>query len=571
MSFDLRYNGILLKSVLTREFIQAPRNDASGTDAMFQDFTVGVETVVSLAALTAAIQNLGISGAGVGGGSSGQVLQSARLKLMEHRGLLQYYQDGQLVLESDANRDCDNGPHVIDCRITKFSPATLKIIFTIRCSLVDCTNNPTAVISNRWSCADDVDANLVTTRTWRGRLRVSNIVNNPHAFRNMVVPVLNLGWKRQRMSFLAETNGLELAYEIEDRQLLGDAPPPFVVSMNGMHTEALNMGGQTGKANISVRLDGSPGADRFYMLERCAQIIHAKAAIGNGSTGFFREFAMTEYFGEGINSVEARAVIERWNQGNSQVGSIATLTIGKRLIDLNLPDYLPGAVYNDGPYGSASLTGLFICRLQSPCVNDHAMPQIANEQQEGTYSTSGADQTPDTVQFSTGSIPSDWGTIPYSYDHQQAIYSHCKIESHYFGNDGRVFCPIAKGGGTFGDGAATIAPVRIHPRTAKRVIRCEMERIGDWPKIWKPSDFADSTSIVHYIGKFDFNFRPPEFIGDGRAMFGADANYVFGLSRPPKDSESYQVGSQPWDTTNASGNQYPAAAFIEQGDGKALG
>lgn len=572
-SFKVYYNGITLLNVLTREFTQSPVNDASGTDALFQKFRMSFETIANLEALSAAVQNIGISGAGVGGGNASQVMRSAELRLMEHRGEFVFYQDGLEILRSDANIDVDSGPHVIEARVTRFSRATVKIVFSIECSLVDCTNTPSSVISNRWGCADDIDENHVTTRTWRGRLRVSHITRNPHAFRNLVVPAIQLGWKRRKMSFVTDPGGLELAYEIEDRQLLGDAPPPYAIRMGGTQTESLNMGGQTGKANIVVRLDGPPGVDRRYLLVKACQIIHAKAAINSSTGGFFRELHLSENFGDDVNSVEVRAVVERWNQESSQLGeagAMSLVTIGKPLRELNLEGYVDGAVWTAGAYGTATLAGLFICRLQTPCNDDHAMPQISGQQAEGSANGQGRDQEQTVVQQAEGIIPDDWGSIGYSDDHKQAVYSHAKIESHYVVNEGFILCPIAKGGGSFADNGDTLAAVRIHPRTATRRVRVELERVGSPPKIWEPANFTDSAGVVHYLKGFSPNFRPPESLGDGRTIYAVDADYLFGLSRPPKLGE-YQTGSMPWDMSSASGNAFPQSAFIPLNDQKGIG
>ena len=572
MSFDLTYNGVKLANVLTREFVQTPHRDPSGTDILYQHFRIGVEAIVNADSLAAGLANLGVvsDGAPIGGGTTGQILQSARAKLMEERGALKYYQNGVAVVDVSPINDCNNGPKPISIHTTRLSEKTFKVVFVIECAIVDCTSFPSTVLNNRWSCVDDVDEDFVTTRSWRGRLRLSSAITSAHAFRNLVVPVLQVGWKRVSMNFLAEPNGLELAYEITDRQMLGDSAPFPATKMSGTHVESLDQAGTTGTANITVNLTGPPGCDRRGLLVRCGQILNAKLALGTLNEGWITSLSFTEYFGDQQNSVSGNVVARRkmsegqtGNLTSAAMGAMSLKTIGAPMREYNLEFYADGGSYLTGPY-PATTTGLFACYLQSPCVDQHAMPQASDGTPNisGTQEASGSNDSP-SISANQGTIPDDFAKPPnYSQEHSAAIYTHAVIESHYLVNEGFRCIPIAKPGGSFADDKDTLAAVRLFPRTAKRVVKIQVERIGEPPSIWKPQNFEDANGIKHYLLDFTPNFRPPETTGDGHLMNVVDAEYLFGLSRPPKDGEPYQIGSLPWDTSSANSNSFPSASLI---------
>lgn len=336
--------------------------------------------------------------------------------------------------------------------------------------------------------------------------------------------------------------------------MLGDAPPPFVCRMSGSHTEGVDMSGMTGKGMVSVRLDGPPYCDKKYLLQKAAQIIYLKAGIADTHEGHFTDFTFTDHFGEGVNSVEARATFKKHADTAEAFGALVTKTIGKPMATLNLPDYKPGEAYTDGPYSTATLTGLFICQLQSPCEDNHAMPQVADQQPEGYQVSYGTDQAETPVSVSEGSISDGFFPVVTSADHQAAIYTHAKVESHYDIDDGRVFLPVASAESDLA--TDSLAAVRIHKRTATRTVKVELERIGEQPQLWKLTDFEDANGIKHYLKRFRPNFRPPEQGGDGRAVHVADAEYVFALSRAPKDAEKYSAGTLPWTTPSVGDNKY---------------
>lgn len=586
MATAVSYQGVVLSNVLTRDFDQTIVRDDSNTDKWFSRFRVTVEGLANASILTAAVVNLGITGAGVAGTVPGRVFRTAGTRLAEDRGEFIYYEDGIEVLKSNPSLDADNGPKVSNLKITHVSSATVKVQFTIECCLVDCQidNPPFNVIGNRWSSADDYDDSFRCTRTWRGKLRMGSSKFSPHSFRPLVVPPLQYGWRRSRMHFIGEANSLELGYEVTDQQLMGDAPPWPAAKMQIAHSEGFAITGAKGFSNFSIHLEGLPGVDRKQMIGWGISIMIAKMFGQSGNvTRFFRQVVVTEHNGDSVSAVDISAQLEKLASADSvglvtnpirAIGAAGIERMGGSLRELGLSNYDAGLTINLGSSGNATLAGMFGAYLQTPCSSQHGMFSEGTTPvpQDGDY---GRDNQQDTqVSYTDGPVPPAMD-IPYSQDQQEAMYIHAVINSRYDVYDGRVFCPIAKGGGqgsgAFADGKETIAAVRIHPRTAKRIISLEMERLGKAPWLWKLADFTDSNGIKNFFQRCVPNFRPPQVLGDGSILHAVDADYYFVLDRAPNDGESYQAGSFPWDTSNANQNVYAAGNFIEASGEKGLG
>lgn len=581
MATSVFYNGITLGNVLTREFDQTIVRDPSHTDKWYSTFRITVEAVANASILAAAVQNLGVVGSGVVGTIPGEVVKTARQLLAEDRGTFIYYQDGIEILKSDPTLDADNGPKVSNLRITHTSQATVRVNFTIECALVDCQNGrpPTEVVGNRWSSTDDYGEDFRCTRTWRGLLRLGTMAASPHHFRGLVVPPLQAGWRRSHMNFIGETNGLELGYEITDQQLMGDAAPWPAAKMSLSHTEGFTVIGCKGFVNFSLRLEGIPGADRSQMIAWGLSLMVAKLSVNPVNTRqIVKQLAVTEHNGDSSNSVEIMAQLERLPFADSAgavggvqaaFGAMAFTQLGGSLQALNLSNYdVTQSVY-PGLSGNATMAGLFAAYLQGPCgyqahnINTGAVTPTLQDADIDRDTQSGTQAT-----YTQAPIPDSLRVNSYSQSTLDGIYLHAKINSSYDIDDGRVFLPIAKGGGRFGDGGASLVPVRLNPQTARRIIHVEYERIGQPPEIWKLDDFIDSNGIANYFDGCKPEFQPPQTLGDGSILYAVDATYRFALSRAPRDGERYSAGSLPWDTTATTDNGYSTANFIPGGDPK---
>lgn len=564
MSWELQINGVRFIGIQTAQFEQSPRRDDSGTDVWFDDFTIGVSSIANVAVFTAANQRLGIIGNRVQGGSAAQICKNLQSR-MEDRKSFKLIQDGVVMVESDATTDADNGPRFLNASFVPMGANSFRVNILIKASRVSCSDTPSAVLGNRWQVIDDIDEQWRTTRTWRGKLRVCNAIHNPQAFRHLVIPQLSDGFRRVKMHFTGELNGLELGYEVTDRQLLGDAPPGIAISMNGTHTETLNRNGASSIGEVYVRLDGRPGTDKQVMIEQCMRIINSKVQADKfavqAENWVWQELIITDFFGPEVCAVDARARVMRsinkdFDNASLRLGNMLLETLGRPL-DLggnyNRFKMIPPDAY------PCTTIGLFACHLQSPCVDDHGMPQVSAQidadggspgesSEEQSYPTYDPDGTPLEIQ-SPG----------YSDDHTTAMYTHCNVEWIVDIDEGTIQLPL---GDLQPASDATSAVVRLHAPTAKLLMKVAAERIGDWPKVPDRKNFTDAAGIRYIPLKYKPNFRPPEYQGDGRKLHVIDIAAEFAMSRAPGPNE-FVVPSLPWD--DLEGGMVSSDAFTPLG------
>lgn len=574
MGTNVYYNGLELRNVITRTFEQTPVRDDSGTDIIYSKFAVEVQTVMSAEIMAADIAEYGRSNLGVvpfgRDGMSAENLSTVTSQieaiLGQDRKAFTYSIDGNVVL-SVYGPDANNGPKVLSVRVVHVSSSLIRINFSVELAVTPC-DKTLPVINNRWTMTEDIDGNFVAIRRWRGKLRLKSAVFNPQAFRGLCVPILHRGWKRESMSFVGEANSLELSYEITDRQLLGDAPPLGIVRMSGTHSESLLWQGAKGVGNISIRLDGPPGQDKRYMIERGVQVVYAKLAINGANSKWLKQVTFTDYFGDDVNSIEVSANIERVADSSSgdlagKIGAMSLTNFGLAMEDLNLADYEAGITYVQGPYATATLAGLFACYLQTVCDQYRGMPLIAEgtPQQKEDAQQDGTQQEKPKTQVATGTVPDGFSKpVEVSKDQEEAMYVHAHVENGYDVSTNRIALPIARSSDDASEN--TLAVIQLAGRTAMRRIKCEFERMDKMPDLWTPDDFDDINGITHYLKRFTPTFQPPTKTGDGRTIYAADAEYTFWLSRPPKAGEKYSMGTLPWDKSTTQENTVAVDSFV---------
>lgn len=553
---DLTYNGITLKNCVTRIFEQTPVRDSSGTDTLYHQFSISVECVMSASALQ------GFHGAqGANGNSLAAIIKDTRRKLMEERKYLTYEIGGNAVVDSNSTKDADNGPKPLRCTIHRINNTTVHIVFHVVACLTDCCEGcqPDVVINNRWSSADDIDEQWRTVRHIRGRLRLSTAATNAHAFRSLVVPSLMKGWKRTRMHFIVDPNGLDFSYHITDVEMLGDAPPAPAARWNGSHSVSFGQQGAVCFHDVSVRLDGVKKADKGLLLQRCAQIMQAKLNLlqWNAVTnGIIEHIIFIDHFGDGVCAVEGqgRVQLKGADRGTAMLtfGAAQFKEFGKSLI---ADGYDKDIAINLGPTPSSTVN-LFTSFLnQTRCEGPRQYPQTKSDAigSSGQQPTE-EDEYPQPT-YSTGT-PDDVYGPEYDSEHEH-LYSHYAVETHYPVTFHTCQLPIAAQSVTE-QKKASASIVRMAPRTATKHVKIQAERVGEWPKILTPKPFTDSIGIKHVPISFRPNYRPPEHQGDDKLLHVIDAEYDFALDRCPADNEKWATAGIPWDTRTTSENTFPA-------------
>ncbi len=142
----------------------------------------------------------------------------------------------------------------------------LRVRFSIECHVTYCgtgyrggKRNSKVILSNRWSVAEQLDSAFFTTRTINGTLRLARAINTDelgHYHKPTVIPPLEDGFRRDRIEYSVEPNGLTCTYTVTDKQVHAAAPPPGA-KMDIIHKEsAVNQSAFF--SDVSIRIEGGP-------------------------------------------------------------------------------------------------------------------------------------------------------------------------------------------------------------------------------------------------------------------------------------------------------------------------
>lgn len=577
MATDLLYNNVTLRNVLTLDFDQRPVRDKSDTDIWWWEVNLKVSTVMSVETFMDRYAHIGVFAGGVAPANLSQTIAHLQKLLGDDRKQLLYKIDGSTVVDVNAGVDFNNGPKVTGLKIHHVTPKAVRIDFSVQAAYYKCgtqgsyTDFPTDIISNRWSCADDIDEQMVTRRTWRGVLRMRNAIKNIHSFRGIVVPVLNRGFKRERMHFTGEANGLELGYEITDREMLGEAPPWPGFKMSGTHTESISQAASNPIGHVHLRIDGAKDSPKAMMIDRCMQIVSSKLQLTQNRRRRFvvQSISIIDHFGERVNAVEVDARVRHLDVADGDQLRIGAVVMAKMGKPLEIPEYDNAVADVRGPYGTATAAGLFACYLQHPCGN-HKMPQLPDQPVDSEEETERGDgETSTDATYSVGGRDDVLDYEPeLSEEHKEAIYEHYQIDSKILRKENRVQLPIAKSIQSNQDTSRTI---RLAAPTCKRVIRVTGERVGDWPVLFRPVDFVDHNGIRHDLLTWEPTMRNKELSADGSTYTHAlEAEYMYAMSRCPLDFEDIPTSSLPWDTSTSDDNRFPAASLMSPDSEKGI-
>lgn len=574
VSTTVEYGNVRLENVVTREFSQEPVYDESGTDLLYHKFTVTVQGTVHSQNLGTADHGISLNYRGANAAEeAGPVWNALYTELGTPRKHFKMTNGTTVILEALATRgyrtvltDLNNGPKPRNIRITHIAGKTVyRVSFTVEICILHCEGGQAfGVLNNRWSIMDVQDANFFTTRTIEGVLQVAAGFD-PQAFRALVVPALEDGFRRETLRFMTTPDGLKLRYSIVDTQIYTAAPWP-ATKISGTHVETTGPGGVAPHySDVSVRLEGPPDADKILLIQAALQVIDNRINFiarldDNTNEALIEHGALIDHIGEPAVEVQLRIVSAVKDEstffGNLK-GNFASQIEG-----------LPGAVGAPEPYdplksrvpsifGVCDAARLFFeaCYLQSPCSTKHGIAQIDNP--DGEDGDSEGDRVATLV---AGGIASDLPSLStlYSDEHKRAIYTHYKMDSDYVGSQGRVALPIARSTDDNGD---AVAIVRLAPDHAKRIVKVEAERQGDWPEVPAPEDYEDENGIQwRLLNSKSFPAAPP-LTGDARKqIFRLDSEATYVAIRTPTLGRSVlRTGRLPF--TTVDNQSVPPAAY----------
>lgn len=560
------YNGVTITNCLTKQFVQVNQYDDSETDLLFQRFmirVVGYCHSIQNSTTVSITPQFSATAAG-----NARVI---RQLLLEPRNAFSY-SIGGAVLVSTAAIDLDNGPKPLSVEVSRVSPAVLKIEFSIQFAIGDCATayNTKGVLSNRWGISESIDENHFTTRIVSGRLRISTVSLDAHAFRGWVVPLLQPNFARQSINVNSSTDGLTLDYSIVDRQQYA-APPAPAVRWGGTHSMSTGEGGFNTFGEVSVWLEGDAETDKAALIGACASVALRKLDILNkphvqGDQGYFlKQVNIVDTLDQ--NRVEMQVRVQY--MGDKRIPGVLgpnSPTLGKTLdkISQALPGYDPAIFPVPKIFGSVTPVGRFLCFLQSPCDDAHEFPKISAKTPTEPPSPSGGDGSignGTAVSTTEGDIPDDpIDSQSYSDSAKAAMYTYYAIDSEYQIDNNKVQLPS---GASTGEDTCKI--VQLFRPTAKRYVKVYAERVSDWPEMPKPQDYVDG-SLKGTLLTWRPKPKAPELTADGETLlYAAEVEYWYAMNRVPTIGESLRAGSMPYMSQSliASASLMPASAFIE--------
>lgn len=476
---------------------------------------------------------------------------------------------------SNVNRDIDNGPKPRGFNIVKVvNDQILQVEWSVEVMKLHCDSNrgPGEVLNNRWAITEEADVNWFTTRTIRGRLRLSASNYSPaSAYRFIVTPGLERGFRRERVEYAVAENGLEVEYQVTDRQVHDAAPSP-ATRMSGSFTTSTDQGFDF-VSSVRVRLEGPPHVDKRLLISRALQIVDNRLTFNAKRTGnkaFLMNATITDVFGE-ENACEVSYTIR---ETPADIGDfLSNLRLDVLGTPLSLPDYASNTsqqpkLYGYNPYGSErSPAYLFLlhCYLQSPCEADHEIrgfPQVPGANADGQS----AEET-GTQFIAVTSLPAIEAVL-VSADQKRlgpGAYTFARAEVTYKVRPCRAHLPIAVKVEYNGQGTDdTSVFIDLAPGLATREITVDYERLGELPKIPSPLDSYTDGAIRGKLLEFIPSPLPPTLGADGRtALYRIRAYYRWGLNRIPRADEALKTSVLPFTSFGIEDSKISGTALYD--------
>jgi hypothetical protein len=593
------YNGVVLHNVTTRQWQQECILDSSGTDLIGHRFQLKFEAYLHIQG--AFSSNIGSSSnppAYIRLAQSTQQFNSIAdayrevvRRLSEPRGPLRVQMGAATVLScqpttqatlAEPDRDTSNGPHPRQVNVTHVAGnKVFRVEFAIECNMLLCNPDsayqavPGLVLSNRWSIGEEMDSDFFTTRTIRGRMRLSQSnVYAAHSFKYLVIPNLEDGFKRERVAFSVAENGLDCDWEITDKQAMHAAPWP-ATDISGTYRE-LTDDGVTMRSEMTVRLKGGPASNPQLLLARAIQVIESRLKLTEKPLGAYIPlgFNLTEYIGD-ENWVEASAVIQHNFAGElrAALGNLRKECFGKPLQLQPLEGTTAGYACNQHPlperYGyqpwndtarSPAVLFMLHCFLQRPCDMEeaHRIQWVEYTPQQGG---DGAEREGDYTPSSTGDLPSSTGDL-WTQSHKTAVYTIARIVSVWHLDDLYVQLPLAREVEEDSEDA-TSAIIRLGGTQCAKEYHFELERVGSLPACGQfLREIIEGSSMEGRRVYRKMQICPPTLSVDGnRYVYRVEGYVKYAFKRPMKRDEPFDIGCLPHVNMLPEDRQYAISKF----------
>lgn len=552
MSTTLHYNGISIHDCTLRQFEEEAVYDESQTDVIGHKVVIVVNGLVYQHPDPNAIFGVGGAHAQMFAPQQGNAVLTfkyVRKQLMEQRKTLILQFHGQEVFRAfpigskgDVVKggDVNNGPKPQQVSITKVvGKVSMRVDYRIECMVVDCKDNSNSegVLSNRWSVAEDIDVNWFSTRVISGKLRIASpkLLFGPQAFRKWVMPVLQDGFRRERIHCLATTDGLTLEYEIVDKTVAAACPFPGT-SWRGTHTESSHDGVST-RGHIHIEMNGPANMkSKKPLIAACVSIGKKKldiASFGNPGKWILKHASVVDHLD--TSKVEFNLEIQRAGADEPlQDLSFKTGPLGKWITSAET-----GGPYNrmhnaiPAHFADNSPAGMLVAYLQTPCNNDHVinfsgqgLTAIGTPKRGQVFMWTGPDGALIQDSVLKANISPEQKKNPYTY---------YKMTIEYKTNHNRIQLPIADSSTATPDSSAII---ELSKPTSQAIVTVVAERSGAWPELPSPDDVASAYDGGDWklITVQEIPVQPKVTASGStkQALFSLSSKYVYAMTQKIK-------------------------------------
>lgn len=587
----VQYGNTVFYNCLTRTWDQEVQYDESGTDLLFVRHRITVEGIAHLGALQGDRddQICWIGPDTIFTGKLPDLVTFLRTQLSMPRLVLQISVGGEVVLEvapahdppgRSPYRDADNGPKPKLLSFTRLIGDTVHVAWQVEVAVPSDCVEPLArqqgggiVISNRWSIEEQLDDKFFTTRTIRGRLRISHPTVPAESARQIVVPPLEQGFRRDSIQFTVSANGLDCDFEVTDKQVHTAAPSP-AVRMDVTHTEVTN-DGINWITDLNIRLEGAPHTPKKQLVTRALQIVldrmlWAKFIPRSGEDqdqGWIpQQIALVDHIGD-ENVIELKFRIQRvFEDLASRLLAIKysfgrPLTLPYPVGRGGLAPYDPRlspvpAIWGYDSQGQLRRPAAVIalaCYLQHPCDMYHGYQVAGTPQQVRETRSKDRSDKPTVKGYEAEELP-EYSPGEVSDIARKILYTRAAAETRYYEETLRVGLPLALLPGTGSSSEPRPVTTRwielAKGAQARLTIRWEIERVGSWPETPEPK--AEVTwetnrgSVGLYLIRHHQDFLAPTPAKDAsKKIYAIEARLEYGLERPLERGETLRVAYLP--------------------------
>jgi len=472
--------------------------------------------------------------------------------------------------------DIADGPVVESTVMNTASDQAMRVRLIIKFTYCPChpqiqRANLSPILSLRWWMADDIDTRTwLTRRTYRGHCKLLTREISPHLARYVVMPPLQIGFRRSAISYNELDDGRTLEWQVTDDEVYIQNPfPSCEFSGSSKVIASLSQKG-INAGQVDVMLRAPKQYDKRWLLHLCCFIMQAKTNFLQASTGF-RCFVQSVEYGEQLHENVVTASLQCMytsadpNDGNKTAVLYRVLnsTFGQNLNAGTIP-----ALGTAPPYdpqlptysipGLHTLAGIFVPNIQSPCYpNRSFVGGLYNPEQQQQGTPDGHGQSPQ---------GGGEGATAVSVDPNLSTSNNPKTPYLNYRMTQKYKLETNRGQHSVGTAALfneTSAIVAHSAPNARRTITFDASRVNAWPVVPSDQDFFElpivegdagnpvegvqpGSAIRNSLLSYDLDINSSIPSADGASiMYQMAGTAVFAMNRPYHPSERIFIPRMP--------------------------